>query len=119
MNETSSVFVGIDVSKLALDVAVRSSGTTLCFSNDEAGIAALVAEMKSLSPTLIVLEATGGFETPAVAALGAAHLPAAVWSTLAKCVTLRSLQANWPRPTRSMPLSSLTLPKQYSLRFGP
>jgi len=35
MNETSSVFVGIDVSKRALDVAVRSSGTTLCFSNDE------------------------------------------------------------------------------------
>ena len=78
MNETSSVFIGIDVSKRALDVAVRSSGTTLGFSNDEAGIAALVAEMKSLSPTLIVLEATGGFETPAVAALGAAHLPAAV-----------------------------------------
>lgn len=78
MNQTTSVFVGIDVSKAVLDVAVRPSGTTLRFSNDEGGIKALVAEMNALAPTLIVLEATGGFETPSVAALAAANLPAAV-----------------------------------------
>ncbi|MGH8756517.1 MAG: IS110 family transposase [Burkholderiales bacterium] len=78
MNQTTPVFVGIDVSKAVLDVAVRPSGTTLRFSNDEGGIKALVAEMNALAPALIVLEATGGFETPAVAALAAAQLPAAV-----------------------------------------
>jgi len=78
MNETTSVFVGIDVSKVVLDVAIRLCGTTLRFTNDEAGIAALVAEVKSLVPALVVLEATGGFETPSVAALAAANLPAAV-----------------------------------------
>lgn len=40
MNQTTSVFVGIDVSKAVLDVAVRPSGTTLRFSNDEGGIKA-------------------------------------------------------------------------------
>ncbi len=56
MNEITAVFVGIDVSKAVLDVAIRPSGTTLRFSNDEAGIAALVAEVKNLVPALIVLE---------------------------------------------------------------
>ena len=78
MSETTSVIVGIDVSKAMLDVAVRPAGRTLRFTNDEAGIVALVAEMKTLTPALIVLEATGGFETYSVAALAAAALPVAV-----------------------------------------
>lgn len=78
MNETTSVIVGIDVAKALLDVAVRPAGTMLRFTNDEAGIVALVAEMKALRPALIVLEATGGFETASVAALAAANLPVAV-----------------------------------------
>jgi len=78
MNETTSVIVGIDVSKAMLDVAVRPAGMTLRFTNDEAGIVALVAEMKGLTPALIVLEATGGFETSSAAALAAASLPVAV-----------------------------------------
>lgn len=78
MNETTSVIVGIDVSKAMLDVAVRPAGRMRRFTNDEAGIVALVTDLKDLSPTLIVLEATGGFETPSVAALAAAALPVAV-----------------------------------------
>ncbi len=78
MSETTSVIVGIDVSKAMLDVAVRPAGVTLRFTNDEAGIVALVAEMKARTPALIVLEATGGFETSSVAALAAAALPVAV-----------------------------------------
>jgi transposase len=78
MSETLSVFVGIDVSKEALDVAVRPSEATFLFSNDDAGIVALVGEMKRLAPKLIVLEATGGFETSSAAALGAVNLPVAV-----------------------------------------
>lgn len=59
-------------------MAIRPAGTMLRFTNDAAGIVALVAEMKALTPALIVLEATGGFETSSVAALAAAALPVAV-----------------------------------------
>jgi len=62
-------YVGIDVSKDTLDVAFHSSKRTLRVSNDEAGIASLVAELKSEKPVQVVLEATGGYEFPAAAAL--------------------------------------------------
>ena len=69
--------VGIDVSKDRLDVAVRPSGERFAVSRTGAGLADLVARLK-LKPNLIVLEATGGFETVVVAALAAASLPVAV-----------------------------------------
>jgi transposase len=72
-----SVFVGIDVSKAALDVAIRPGGLTFQVANDPDGVAALVDRLRPLAPALIVLEATGGYETPAVAALQAAGLPVA------------------------------------------
>jgi transposase len=75
MNE---VFVGIDVSKAQLDVAVRPSGEVWNVSNDEAGFAALVAKLAPLKPKLIVMEATGGYQAPAVAALSVAGLSVAV-----------------------------------------
>lgn len=68
--EHKEVFVGIDVSKKHLDVAVRPTEETLQVSNDEEGIAQLVERMQEISPTLIVLEATGGFETAVASALG-------------------------------------------------
>lgn len=71
-------FIGIDVSKSNLDIAVRSSGERWRCANDEAGIALLVERMALLSPTLVVLEATGGFEVPLACALAAAALPAVV-----------------------------------------
>jgi len=67
-------FVGIDVSKATLDVAVGPGGAAWSAPNEDAGIAALVARLRPLAPALIVLEATGGFETAAVAALAAAGL---------------------------------------------
>jgi transposase len=70
-------FVGIDVSKAHLDVAVRPAGTASRLTNDPAGLAALVARLGPLGPTLVVLEATGGYELPAVAALQAAGIPVA------------------------------------------
>jgi len=76
--ETPAVFVGIDVSKARLDGSCRPDGTTFQHPNDEAGITALVARLKPLRPTLIVLEATGGLEAPLAAALAAAKLPVAV-----------------------------------------
>ena len=71
-------FVGIDVAKATLDVAVRPAGERWSAPNDEAGIGALVTRLRPLTPALIVLEATGGFETAAVAALAAAGLPVVV-----------------------------------------
>ncbi len=71
-------FVGIDVAKAALDVAVRPAGERWSAPNDEVGISALVARLRPLAPTLIVLEATGGFETATVAAVAAAGLAVVV-----------------------------------------
>lgn len=73
----TQTFVGIDVSKAHLDVATRPDGATYRVANDPAGIAELVERLRPLSPALVVLEATGGYEAPALAALQVAGLPAA------------------------------------------
>ena len=75
---TTAVFVGIDVAKAQLDVALRPHAETFQVANDGAGIAHLVDRLQPLAPTLVVLEATGGFETAVVGALVAAGLPVAV-----------------------------------------
>ena len=69
---------GIDVSKDRLDVAVRPSGERFVVARTGAGLDELVARLKVLKANLIVLEATGGFETVVVAALAGADLPVAV-----------------------------------------
>jgi transposase len=71
-------FVGLDVAKAQLDVAVRPSGEGWSATNDEAGLAQLVARLRLLHPTLIVAGATGGFEHAAIAALAAIGLPIVV-----------------------------------------
>jgi transposase len=73
----SDLFVGIDVSKASLDLAT-SSGFERRVANDEAGIAALVAELEPLHPTLVVLEATGGYQAAIVAGLVVAKIAVAV-----------------------------------------
>jgi transposase len=72
------VFVGIDVAKDRLDVHVRPSAEAFAVARDSEGLANLVDRLANLTPGLIVLEATGGFETVVAAALGAAQLPLAV-----------------------------------------
>jgi len=69
MNEAADVIVGIDVAKAALDVAVRPSGEARHLANAAAGIGELVGWMQALSPEVIVVEATGGYEAPLVAEL--------------------------------------------------
>ena len=76
--EQQGIYVGIDVAKAQVDVAVRPGGDRREVSNDPAGIAALVAQMQQLNPAALVLEATGGLELPLVAALAAASLPVVV-----------------------------------------
>jgi transposase len=73
-----NVIVGIDVSKDHLDVAVRPSGETFVVERDAEGLEQLTQRLRSLSPQLVALEATGGFETIAAAALAAAELPVVV-----------------------------------------
>ena len=70
--------VGIDVSKDRLDVAVRPTGEGFVFKRTAAGIADLVAWLKTLSPALVAIEATGGFETVVAAGLTSAGLPVVV-----------------------------------------
>jgi len=72
------LFVGIDVAKATLDIAVRPTAETWSAPNEATGIDALIARLVPLAPTLIVLEATGGYQGPLVAALVAATLPVVV-----------------------------------------
>lgn len=72
------IFVGIDVSKAQLDVEIRPTGEKESVANDKAGIKALVKRLAKLQPTLIVLEATGGYERQVAQALVRAELPVVV-----------------------------------------
>jgi transposase len=73
-----NIIIGIDVSKSRLDVAVRPSGEFFAVERTAAGLEQLVDRLKALSPQVVALEATGGYETVAAAALAAARLPVAV-----------------------------------------
>ena len=71
------IFVGIDVSQARLDMAVRP-GASFSITHTESAIVTLVQQLRALSPTLIVLEATGGMEIPLTSALATAGLPVVV-----------------------------------------
>jgi transposase len=73
-----AVFVGIDVAKAELVISVLPTAERFTVPNDDRGVRALVERLRVLSPQLIVLEATGGYELLAVAALAAAALPVLV-----------------------------------------
>ena len=74
----TQVFVGIDVGKDVLFVAVRPFGDTLEIPNREDGIVDLVKRLRSLEPTLVVMEATAGYETPVAVALYRVGIPVVV-----------------------------------------
>ena len=71
-------YVGIDVAKTNIDIAVRPAGRVWQTSYDGAGIDELASQLTSLTPTTVLLEATGGLEVPLAAALAAAALPVVV-----------------------------------------
>lgn len=71
-------FVGIDVAKARLDVAVRPSGDIWSVDYDELGVAGLADRLQAVEPTAVVLEATGGLEVPLASALATAALPVVV-----------------------------------------
>lgn len=73
-----SVSVGIDVSKAELVIAVHPSGERWTSATTGSALDALVARLKSVTPQVIVVEATGGYERALVAMAASAGLPVAV-----------------------------------------
>ena len=78
MTTSSGKFVGIDVAKDKLDIAVLGEKKESQVTNDEKGITSLVKKMQQLAPDLIVVEATGGYQRAVVLGLYEAGLPVAV-----------------------------------------
>ena len=72
------IFIGIDVAQDRLDAHVLPSGESFAVRRDSEGLAALVERLRALDPSLVALEATGGFEVTVAAALAAAQIPLAV-----------------------------------------
>lgn len=75
---TPTLYVGIDVSKATLDVAILPLGRHFVVSNDEAGIDELLGGLEDPKPILVVLEASGGYERPVAAAIAASSAGIAV-----------------------------------------
>lgn len=75
---TREIYVGIDVSKQQLDMAIKGSDTTWQHGNDEPGILEVVNQLLTLDPVLVVIEASGGWEMTLVAELAYASLPVSV-----------------------------------------
>ena len=71
-------YTGIDVAKDRLDVVLRPSGEYVEATNDERGIRSVVRRLRKENVALAVLEATGGLEQPAAAALALAGVPVAI-----------------------------------------
>lgn len=78
MNKDTEIIVGIDISKNELDTQIQEDGPYFTYKNDVIGISKLVEKMCSIHPTLIVLEATGGYEKGVVSAFVEAKLPVAM-----------------------------------------
>jgi len=72
------VYVGVDVSKHQLDYALSDREETFTVPTTDEGVQELVDALREASPALVVMEATGGFEVPAAAALAAADVPVVV-----------------------------------------
>ena len=76
--EKEPIYVGIDVSKDRIDVAVRPTGRTWSVSYNEMEVDGLVSELRGLAPEAVIAESTGGLELPLAAALAAASVPVAI-----------------------------------------
>lgn len=76
--ESEKVYVGVDVSKESLDIAVHPKQAPKRFKNSDTGISGAVSYVSSLAPVMVVMEATGGLEMSLAAALGASGILVAV-----------------------------------------
>ncbi len=78
MEHAEEIHVGIDVCKTHLDIHLRPTDEAFQLQRDPTGLDELVRRLEALRPTLIVLEATGGFERIVAVELAAARLPLAI-----------------------------------------
>jgi len=76
--EKEKEYVGIDVAKSSMDIAVHATEQRWSFPNDDYGISKTVSLLRKLAPVLVVMEASGGIELTLTAALASAGLPLAV-----------------------------------------
>ena len=76
--ESGPPFVGVDVSKAMLDVAISTGDEVWRLPNSDTGVQELVERLRALGPALVVMESTGGFETASAAALAAAEIPVVI-----------------------------------------
>jgi transposase len=76
--ESEKVYVGVDVSKDRLDVAIRPHQELWSEANDPSGVKRLVKRLKGLNCARVVVEATGGYESLLVSVLWAESLPVVV-----------------------------------------
>ena len=122
MPSAAPAFVGIDVAKAKLVIAIRPSGDRWAVANDEAGLQTLLKRLRRPAPALVVLQATGGYERATVAALAAPRLPVVVANPrqvrdFARA-TGRSPRpiGSTPRPWRSSPSASAPSPGRCPMR---
>jgi transposase len=119
MHVTSEAsWVGIDVSKAKLDVAVHPSGARWQVDNTTAGLGALTEQLGGLGPERIVLEPTGGYEIVVAATLASDNLPVVIVNPRQVRDFARAT-GNWPRPTGWMPRSWRTLRRPSVPKFAP
>ena len=95
-----AMVIGIDVSKNRLDVAVRPTGESLIFKRTGAGIQDLIARLRALSPKMVAIEATGGFEAVVAAGSGRRRLAGGGRQSRGRCAPSPRRSANEPRPTQ-------------------
>ena len=72
------MFVGIDISKHKLDVALGKDGESFTIPYDDQHIHSLVQKLLNIQPSIILLEATGGLENKLVLQLTQHNLPVVV-----------------------------------------
>lgn len=78
MDSNTEIFVGVDISKTELEVAIWDRDGVWNFCNDEPGVQALCDFLRPLQPAMIVLEASGGLEKKASVQLAGKELPVVV-----------------------------------------
>lgn len=78
MNSSKGSFIGIDVSKATLEVAIWEKDDLWDFTNDDEGIQELCKRLKQFQPALIVMEASGGLEKKAAVGLAEEELPVVI-----------------------------------------
>ena len=126
---SAPVHVGIDVSKLRLDVCILPSRQLFSVDNTAVGHRQLLEKLKPWNPVRVVVESTGGYETPVAQALIVAGLPTArvhpgrvrnfarSQGQLAKTDALDAeILAKYSAASDSLPLLDITSPKAQELR---